>query len=212
MDEASVTEELEDLPILPDDVPVVMPELPLSLNINTIQQFKAISDPMRLRILSIIRHQPATAKQLADRLGATPGAIGHHLHVLEAAGLAQVVARRITRGIIAKYYTRAARIFNYDMPEELLDGTSVSLQILSSARDELAEAVISYGEEACLRDGFPHARISPTRAEIYSLRLEELLTDFLQEPVDPDGEVFAMSLAIFKAPAWQAPIKDKDEG
>src|SRR5436189_4403627 len=89
------TDEL--IEILPEDVPVTMPELPPQLVINTLQQFKAISDPIRSRILGIIQNQPATARQIADRLGASPGAIGHHLHVLEAAGLAQVVARRIMR-------------------------------------------------------------------------------------------------------------------
>ena len=99
--------ELDAIEVLPEDVPVTMPELPPQLVINTLQQFKAISDPIRSRILGIIQNQPATARQIADRLGASPGAIGHHLHVLEAAGLAQVVARRIMRGIIANYYTRA---------------------------------------------------------------------------------------------------------
>ena len=65
--------------VLPENVPLSMPELPLTRVINTLQQFKAINDPIRSRILGIIQNQPATAKQIADRLGATPGAIGHHL-------------------------------------------------------------------------------------------------------------------------------------
>src|SRR5438270_7040729 len=109
-------DELEAIPVLPEDVPVVMPELPTRLVISTMQQFKAMSDPIRSRILGIIQNQPATAKQLADRLGASPGAIGHHLHVLEEAGMAKVVARRIMHGIVANYYTRTARIFVVDLP------------------------------------------------------------------------------------------------
>src|SRR5579862_7722419 len=104
------------IPLLPGNVPVTMPNLPTSRVVNTLEQFKAISDPTRDRILSIIQNQPATAKQIAERLGATPGAIGHHLRVLEEAGLAQVVARRLVRGIVASYYTRTAKIFNYDLP------------------------------------------------------------------------------------------------
>src|SRR5947207_14635560 len=127
------TDEL--IEILPEDVPVTMPELPSQLVINTLQQFKAISDPIRSRILGIIQNQPATAKQIADRLGASPGAIGHHLHVLQAAGLAQVVARRITRGIVANYYTRTARIFAYELPPEVTG--NVALDIITRARDEL---------------------------------------------------------------------------
>src|SRR2546422_9297326 len=133
-------DELDPIEILPEDVPVTMPELPPRLVINTVQQFKAISDPIRSRILGIIQNQPATAKQIADRLGASPGAIGHHLHVLEAAGLAQVVARRLVRGIVANYYTRTARIFKYDLPREMTGDTSINLDIMAKAYEELAEA------------------------------------------------------------------------
>ena len=80
-------EDLDVIPVLPEHVPVTMPELPTQLVVNTGQQFKAISDPIRSRILGIIQNQPATAKQIADRLGASPGAIGHHLHVLGYGGL-----------------------------------------------------------------------------------------------------------------------------
>ena len=67
---------VDDIPVLSDDVPVTMPELPQSVSITSLQQFKAISDRTRSRILGIIQNQPATAKQIADRLGASPGAIG----------------------------------------------------------------------------------------------------------------------------------------
>src|SRR5260370_40773829 len=118
-------DDLDVIPVLPSNVPVTMPELPVQLVINTVQQFKAFSDPIRSRILGIIQNQPATAKQIADRLGASPGAIGHHLHVLEAAGLARVVARRMARGVVANYYTRTARIFDFDLPREVTGDTSM---------------------------------------------------------------------------------------
>ena len=86
-----------EIPLLPEDVPVTMPALPPTLIINTAQQYKAMGDPTRVKILAIIQQQPATAKQIADRLGIAPGTAGHHLQSLEAAGLAQVVARRLVR-------------------------------------------------------------------------------------------------------------------
>src|SRR6059058_4135738 len=141
------TDELDAIEVLPEDVPVTVPELPPRLVINTMQQFKAISDPIRSRILGIIQNQPATAKQIADRLGATPGAIGHHLRVLEAAGLAQVVARRLIRGIVANYYTRTARIFTFDLPREVTGDLSASLDIVMRAHDELAEALANVEED-----------------------------------------------------------------
>src|SRR5215470_17478010 len=77
--------DIDSIPVLSEDIPVTMPDLPVYIVINNVQQLKAISDHIRSRILGIIQNQPATAKQIADSLQASPGAIGHHLHVLEAA-------------------------------------------------------------------------------------------------------------------------------
>ena len=193
---------LDAIPVLPDNVPVVMPELPTRLYITTAQQLKAFSDPTRSRILGIIQNQPATAKQIADRLAATPGAIGHHLHVLEAAGLAKVVARRLVRGIVANYYTRTARIFNYNLPHEVAGSASLGLEIMTKARDELAEALATIEGDPLQTDGFPHIRLSPERAQVYSERLQALIEDVLHETPDPDGEVYGILVAMFKAPAY----------
>src|SRR5262249_33712180 len=131
----------EALPTLAESVPVTMPELPPRLVITTAEQFKAIADRTRSRILGIIQSQPATAKQIAERLGIAPGAAGHHLQVLEAAGLAQIVAKRQVRGTVAKYYTRTARIFAYDTSPEVTGGHSASVGIMTSALHELAETI-----------------------------------------------------------------------
>jgi DNA-binding transcriptional ArsR family regulator len=192
----------EQLSILPGDVPVIMPVLPPTYTITTAEQFKAISDPLRTRMLGIIQHQPATAKQIADRLHATPGAIGHHLHVLEAAGLAQIVARRLVRGIVAKYYTRTARMFVFDLPPDIAGSRSVGIDILTMARDELADAVATMPEDVCLAASFPHVRLTPERAELYRARFEALTAELLDEPLDPAGEIYAACLAFFLAPAY----------
>jgi DNA-binding transcriptional ArsR family regulator len=202
MSDLQRNDELEAIPVLPENVPVVMPELPPRLYITTAQQFKAVSDPTRSRILGIIQNQPVTAKQIADRLGATPGAIGHHLHVLEAAGLAKVVARRQVRGIVANYYTRTARIFTYAFPAEITGGAAKGLGIMTAARDELAEALMTIKDDPLLKDGFPHIRLSPERARVYCERLEQFLDDILRETPDPDGEVYGIFLTMFKAPAY----------
>jgi DNA-binding transcriptional ArsR family regulator len=189
--------------VLPEDVPVKMPELPLKLVVNTAQQFKAIGEPLRWRILSIIQNQPATAKQIAQRLKVSHGTIGHHLQVLEEAGLARVVARRLVHGIVAKYYTRTARIFMFDVPREVTGDIEMGLQILTDARDEYAEslATIQKGDIfPC--SAFPHARLSPERAKAYKERLDALIEDFLQEAPDPDGQIYGLLISIFKSPAY----------
>jgi DNA-binding transcriptional ArsR family regulator len=194
--------DLDAIAVLPEDVPVAMPELPARVSITTFEQFKAISEPVRSRILGIIQNQPATAKQLADRLGATPGAIGHHLRVLEGAGLAQIVARRLVRGIVANYYTRTARIFSYELPEDVKGEINASLEILDKARDELTEAFATVKEDPVRCESFPHVRLSSERARYYSERLEALLDDLLHEQPDPDGKVYGIHLSMFQSPPY----------
>src|SRR3989475_3423409 len=195
-------DELDPIEILPEDVPVTMPELPPRLVINTVQQFKAISEPIRSRILGIIQNQPATAKQIADRLGASPGAIGHHLHVLEAAGLAHIVARRLVRGIVANYYTRTARIVKYELPREVTGDTSINLDIMARAYEELAETDANKEADVYQCSSFPHIRLSSERARYYSERLMTLVEDILHETPDPGGDVYGIFVTMFKAPAY----------
>jgi DNA-binding transcriptional ArsR family regulator len=193
-------------PLLPEGVPVPMPPLPPSLPITTAAQLKAVSDPTRSRILGIIQNQPATAKQLADRLGVAPGTIGHHLRVLESAGLAQVVARRMVRGIIARYYTRTARIFDFDLPPDIQGSDSVNVSFLTQARDELAEALAAGngpgGGEVSLTGGLPHARLTPERAQYYVHRLTALMDELMAEPVVDGSMVYGMSVSLYVAPPF----------
>ncbi|HYX49858.1 MAG TPA: winged helix-turn-helix domain-containing protein, partial [Ktedonobacteraceae bacterium] len=197
---------------------VTMPDLPVCVVINTVQQFKAISDAIRSRILGIIQNQPSTAKQIADSLHASPGAIGHHLHVLEAAGLAQVVARRMIRGIVANYYTRTARIFKYDLPREVTGNTSINLDIMAKAYEEQAEAETNEEEDVFQCASFPHVRLSPQRAAYYSMRIQTLVDDILRETPDPEGKVYGVLVSMFMSPPYMQslialpPIESTDTG
>ncbi len=196
--------------VLAEEIPVIMPELPARLTVNTVQQLKALGDATRAHILGIIQLQPATAKQIADKLGIAPGTIGHHLQVLEAAGLAQIVARRLVHGITAKYYTRTARIFVYDFPLEVSDSLSLALDMHTKVRDELVETLsedTNNKRDAAFPDGrcttaFPHARLSIVRAAEYSKRIEAIIDDLIQEQPDPDGQVYGFYSTMFVAPSY----------
>lgn len=191
------------MPVLPEDVPVEMPNLPKYLVVHTHQQFRAFGDPIRERILRIIQNQPATAKQIADNLNIPPGTVGHHLQVLEEAGLAKIVARRLVRGIVAKYYTRTARIFKFAFPSEVRGEQASSSDVLSLAHEELMESVETMGvETASVHCAFPHVRLSPERVKVYQERLDTLLDDLLAETPDPHGPVYGLVFAMFLAPDY----------
>lgn len=193
--------------LLPDSVPVEMPELPNSLSITTLAQFRAISDPMRTRILNVIQQRPATAKQLAVLLGSTPGATGYHLKVLESAKLAQVVAKRVTNGIVAKYYARTARLFVFDLPPEVAGPKAVALDIVNTARNDLLRLAPGpggpFGETNTF--AYPRARLSPEKVDHYARRVDDLMKDLLNEPQDPQGLVYGLLLGFFAVPTYGLP-------
>jgi DNA-binding transcriptional ArsR family regulator len=206
--------------LLSDDVPVKMPELPAKLRVYSAQHFKALGDPTRERILSMIKHEPLTAKQLGARLNIPPGTVGHHLQVLEAAGLAQIVARRLVHGIVAKYYTRTARLFEFDFPPEVTPRVENALKFLNDAREELRDTLIADEEQEAniFRDengeimcstGFPHARLSHERAVEFNKRLNVLLEEFATAEPDPAGQVYALATALFLAPPY---LQSREEG
>jgi DNA-binding transcriptional ArsR family regulator len=190
----------DDMPDQDERNVVPMPALPATLRITTEAQFKAVADPLRARILVLLQHEPLTAKQVADRLGAVPGTISHHVHVLENAGLVQVVATRLIHGIQAKYYARAARIFLFETPPDVAGTGVVEAKFLSEAHAELTEAIGLLGKAATIAGGFPHVRLSPERMQHYYQRLVELLTEIVEEPLDPDGQVYGLVVAFFRSP------------
>jgi len=82
--------------------------------IGTWQQLKAISEPLRLRMLDEFSRMPMTTKQVASILGEGPTRLYHHAELLERAGLIRQVRTRQNRGTIEKYYQAVAREFQVD--------------------------------------------------------------------------------------------------
>lgn len=203
--------ERDERELLPESVPVPIPDLPATLHVSTPQQLKALGDTTRSHILNIIKYEPATAKQLGERLHIPPGTIGHHLQVLEAAGLAQVVARRLVRGIVAKYYMRTARLFLLDFPSTVTAGAEHELRSLAEAREQLADALAAGGEEMFYKTGFPHARLSREHAEDFARRLFDLVYEFATQPPDPDGQVYGLYNAFFLAPPYLQDAPSSEE-
>lgn len=201
--------EFHDDVFLLEDTPVTMPAIPPTRVISTEEEFKAVADATRTRILGIIQQQPATAKQIAARLDMSPGTIGHHLQVLEAAGLAQVVARRLVRGIVAKYYTRTARVFLYQFPAEVTGYTEVNVSFIDHLKAEYSETLAERNQEQDCEDietsGFPHLRLSEERAREFSTRMKALMDEFIEEPYDPEGQVYSLFMMMFKAPSYLQP-------
>jgi DNA-binding transcriptional ArsR family regulator len=73
------------------------------------QQVRALTHPLRNRILFALGSDGATVSQLSTRLRTNKGNVAHHLGVLERAGLVRRAHTRQVRGGTEQYFTRVAR-------------------------------------------------------------------------------------------------------
>lgn len=75
------------------------------------QQLRALAGQSRQRIVALLRERAASTTELAAELRLAKGTIGHHLKVLEEAGLVRVVRTRQVRAMTERVYGRVARLF-----------------------------------------------------------------------------------------------------
>ena len=74
-------------------------------------QMKALSHPVRVRILRVLMTKAATVEQLADELGEASGRIHYHVKMLERHGLIKLVNTKQKLGVVEKYYRAVASVF-----------------------------------------------------------------------------------------------------
>jgi DNA-binding transcriptional ArsR family regulator len=74
-------------------------------------QIKALANPERVQILTLLVERSGTAKQVADWIGGTRGRVHYHIKELEKAGLVEKVRTVETGGVVEKYYRAVARNF-----------------------------------------------------------------------------------------------------
>jgi len=157
---------------------------------------RALADPFRGRIITLLRQRAASTTELAGALATPKGTVGHHLKVLEKASLVRVVRTRKVRALTEKYYGRVARLYvlktDDSMPDELKRG-AIAAMMLRQAADELIAAGVDKETSAIL-----HARLAPEDVLRFQKRLTRLLADF-ERAEDPDGEMHALAFALFEA-------------
>lgn len=125
------------------------------------------------------------------------GTVGHHLKVLEKAGLIRVVRTRQVRAMTEKYYGRVARLFELkgvdDAAKDLRAG-AISAMMLR----QVAEEAAATGNDEKGRTGVGRARLSKKDAKRFERRVARLQDDF-RDAADPDGELHVLSVALFRS-------------
>lgn len=87
--------------------------------IDSIETLRVVADPLRLRLLALLRRAPATAKELARGLDTPLKGLYYHLAILEEHDLIGVQATRVVSGIIEKQY--AATAYRISVDRNLFD-------------------------------------------------------------------------------------------
>ncbi|MFF9570521.1 ArsR/SmtB family transcription factor [Streptomyces sp. NPDC014685] len=161
-------------------------DLPETFHVTTDEQLRAVSNLTRHRIMAVLRFEPATITQIAERVGLAKGSSSYHVRLLERAGLVKVVRTRKVRGVTERYYAMAARSIVLPDPGE--GGPDVLM------RHAVADLEAAPAEsERHVR--MAHLRLTEEQFAELGERLQALADEYrkLSDPSLPDASlVFAL--------------------
>jgi DNA-binding transcriptional ArsR family regulator len=164
-------------------------------------QYRAMFHDLRGQLVALLSERAATTQELAHAVGRPKGTVGHHLKVLEAAGLVRIVRTKRVRALEAKYYGRTARVFLYSHVHEAADRP---VRILRDAAAEIPPP----GADAVVDANVRHVRISHERAAEWATRLNALLDEFAVQPRSGQT-VYGFTFALY--PTDRAPLPDETD-
>jgi len=134
-------------------------------------QLRAMADPFRTQLIQLLRDRARSTQEISEELAVPKGTVGHHLKVLESAGLIRVVRTRKVRAVTEKFYGRTARLFLYQT-EDPADGRAISAVTLRQAANEVDLAPVVTGF------GLVRARLTQQEIDRFERRLKKLMDDF----------------------------------
>jgi DNA-binding transcriptional ArsR family regulator len=199
------------------------------LVVDNLDMLKVVADPLRLRILELMR-DVCTVKQVAAELDIPPTKLYYHINLLEKHGFIAVVDTRVVSGIIEKHYQATAYSIHVDH-KLLSPGTSDGSEgllltvdsIYANVRDDLSQS-LSDGtiqetegdDEKHLRTGLGAMRMFLTeeQAKDFYDRLTTLFEEMksLSESQHDleDTRVYRMFYTVFPSSRRRIP-QDKQE-
>jgi DNA-binding transcriptional ArsR family regulator len=154
------------------------------------QQLRALADDVRTAIVSLLRNRARSTQQLARELEMPKGTVGHHVKVLERAGLIRVVRTRKVRAVTEKFYGRTARLFLFET-EDPADARALGSVMLRRAAVEIERS------PDATRWGNPKARLTEAGVRRLERRLKRLTDDFLAAET-ANGKPFALVVALYE--------------
>ncbi|HVH50554.1 MAG TPA: winged helix-turn-helix domain-containing protein [Gaiellaceae bacterium] len=158
------------------------------------EQFRALGDDLRTEIAVLLRDRAASTTELAERLGLPKGTVGHHLKVLERAGLVRVVRTRKVRAVTENYFGRTARLFLFKSTDA--DGEDVRNVAAASLR-RAAEELLPIGDDGRTTFAVVRARLTDADAKRLTKRLEKLIDDFRAADTKT-GRDYGLAAALYE--------------
>jgi len=120
---------------------------------------KAMSHPLRVRILAMLDERKASPNQLAGWLGASLGTVAYHVRTLEQLGLIELVDETRVRGAVEHHYRARER------PNVTAEGWAQAPPIAKQAAvGSSLDVIAEYARAAAAAGGFDRADAQLRRA------------------------------------------------
>src|SRR5689334_7017989 len=171
--------------------------VPLPVHIvETPEQIKSFTDPLRARVLRVLSSRAATNQQVADALGEPHAKVLYHIRFLLDAGMIKLVDTQIKGGNVEKYYRAIARLFDIRPPADTDEATNLALSnsLLENMRHEFLASVMQYPDLPAYINA-RSAWLTAERMTEFNTRLRALLEEFWPDP-DPIGEPAAFKARV----------------
>lgn len=153
---------------------------------------RALSHPLRLRIIRLCLDEALTNRQIAGRLEQEPATVLYHVRTLERNGfLVRQPERRGRRGAREVPYLATRKSITLDLG---LD-SGVDVAMLEATRAELMEA----GPESVLTYSRLGIRLPAEAIDTFVGRIEQLVGDY-SAAEDPTGEPVALLVLLHRRP------------
>ncbi|HEX5166560.1 MAG TPA: winged helix-turn-helix domain-containing protein [Thermomicrobiales bacterium] len=193
-----------------DDRPVgSTDDLPIVHELNTLEQLRAVSDPLRVAIFRLLREREHTVKELCDELGESSTRLYYHVGELERVGLVRLVRTESKSGTTHKYYRSVSQFLN--VPTSLLHDDSRSPEqeaavdwfcsMLENSVMDVRQAFGSAGPDFDRDLTFVtrnYIRTTPERAREFVRKLDELQNELLA--ADDESATFRITFTASLVP------------